>query len=69
VSLVLGGVDYTVWPAAAANYGGIVAWVLRWFMQRTAKYTASQELVPNQYYRAEVTSQILLLPIQEEIVG
>lgn len=69
VSLVMGGVDYTVWPVAAANYAGIVAWVLRWFMQRTARYTSSQELVPGEYYRAEVTEQILLLPIQEEIEG
>jgi hypothetical protein len=69
VSLVLGGVDYTLWPAAAANYGGIVDWVLRWFMQRDARYTSSQELVPGQYFRAEVTTQTLLLPIQEEIVG
>jgi hypothetical protein len=68
ISLVIGGIDYTVWPAVAQSYQAIVAWVLRWFQQRTARFTSYTEMVPNQYFRAEVTTQILLLPIQEEIV-
>lgn len=68
-SLVIGGIDYSVWTVAAPQYDRIVSWVLRWFAQRSVKYTSYQELVPNQYYRATVTQQKLLLPIQEEIVS
>lgn len=69
VSLVIGGIDYSVWGAVAANYGGIVQWVLGWFQQRTARFTEYQEMVPGKYYRAQVTTQVLLLPVQEEIVS
>jgi len=68
-SLVVGGVDYSVWIPAQPYYEQIVEWVLQWFQQRTVKYTSYQEVVPGQYYRANVTQQLLLLPVQEEIVS
>jgi hypothetical protein len=66
-SLVVGGIDYSVWQAAAPYYDQIVTWVLQWFAQRTARYTSWREDVPGQYFRAVVTQQVLLLPLQEEI--
>ena len=67
-SLVIGGIDYAGWLLAQPHYDEIVTWVLRWFFQRTARYASYQEMVPGQYYRAQVTNQILLLPLQEQIV-